>query len=72
MWRRAKNLAPLNLLRLPASLLTIAFTDQRLLNAQFLARLQVKGMSLDFLDYVFLQNLPLEALERVLKGLALL
>jgi len=29
-------------------------------------------MSLDFPDYVLLQNLPLEALERVLKGLALL
>ena len=68
----AQRLAPLNLLSLPASLLTIAFTGQRLLNAQFLARLQVKGMSLDFPDYVLLQDLPLEALERVLKRLALL
>lgn len=68
----AQRLAPLNLLGLPASLLTIAFTGQRLLNAQFLARLQVKGMSLDFPDYVLLQDLPLEALERVLKRLAFL
>lgn len=66
------GLAPLNLLGLPASLLTIAFAGQRLLHAQFLARLQVKGMSLHFPDYVLLQDLPLEALERVLKRLALL
>ena len=68
----AQRLAPLNLLSLPASLLTIAFTGQRLLNAQFLARLQIKRMPFDFHDYVFLQDLPLEALERVLKRLALL
>jgi len=61
-----------SLLSLPARLLTIAFTGQRLLNAQFLARLQVKGMSFDFPDYVLLQDLPLEALERVLKRLPLL
>jgi hypothetical protein len=63
---------PLNLLRLPASLFTISFTGQRLLNAQFLAGLQIKRMPFDFHDYVFLQDLPLEALERVLERLALL
>jgi hypothetical protein len=65
-------MAPLNLLSLPAGLLAIAFTSQRLLNAQFLARLQIKGMSLDFPDYVLLQDLPFEALKRVLQRLALL
>src|SRR6266481_3170084 len=69
-WRTGPHLLPL--LSLPASLLPIAFTGQRLLDAEFLARLQVKGVSLDFPDDVLLQNLPLEAAQRVLQRLALL
>jgi hypothetical protein len=61
-----------SLLRLPASLLTIAFTGQRLLDAEFLARLQVKGVPFDFPDDVLLHNLSLEAAERVLHRLAFL
>src|ERR1035438_5159903 len=38
------------LLRLPASLLTIALTSQRLLDAKLLAWLQVEGMPLDLPD----------------------
>src|ERR1017187_718670 len=49
-----------SLLSLPASLLSIAFAGQRLLDTEFLPRLQEKGVSLDFPDNVLLQNLPLE------------
>jgi hypothetical protein len=61
-----------SLLSLPASLLSIALTGQRLLDTEFLPRLQVKGVPFDFPDNVLLQNLPFESLERVLKRLALL
>ena len=36
------------LLRLPASLLPIAFTGQCLLDPEFLPRLQVEGVAFDF------------------------
>ena len=62
----------LSLLRLPASLLAVAFTGQCLLDAEFLARLQVKGVPLDFPDDVLLQNFLLEAAERVLYRFAVL
>jgi hypothetical protein len=55
-----------------ASRLTIAFTGQRLLNAEFLARLQVEGVPFNFPDDVLLNNLSLEAAERVLNRLAVL
>src|ERR1019366_7337750 len=45
---------------------------QGLLDAEFLAGLQVKGVPFDLSDDVFLQNLPLEAAEGVLHGLAFL
>jgi hypothetical protein len=64
--------AVLALLSLPARLLSIAFTGQRLLDAEFLAGLQVKGMSLDFPDDVLLQDFPLEAPECVFQRLAFL
>ena len=57
------------LLHLPPILLAIAFTGQRLLDAALLARLQVKGVSFDFLDDVFLQDFPLEAAKRVFQRL---
>src|ERR1035437_5403468 len=60
------------LLRLPPRLLAIAFTGQCLFDAELLARLQVKGVPFDFTDDVLLQDLPLEAAERVLHRLAVL
>src|ERR1035437_710106 len=60
------------LLRLPASLLAVAFTGQCLLDAEFLAWLQIEGVPFDFPDDVLLQNLLLEAAERVLHRLAVL
>src|SRR5450432_18007 len=70
MWRTDPSSLPL--LNLPASFLTIAFTGQRLLDAELLARFQVKGVPFDFPDDVLLQNLLLEAAERVLQRLAFL
>src|ERR1019366_4442300 len=55
-----------------ARLLSIAFTGQRLLDAEFLARLQVKGVPFDFPDDILVQNFPLEAAEGVLQRLAIL
>jgi hypothetical protein len=60
------------LLRLPASLFAIALTGQRLLDTEFLAGLQIKGVSFDFADDVLLNNLPLEAAESVFNRLAVL
>ena len=60
------------LLNLPAILLSIAFAGQRLFDAEFLTRLQVESVSLDFPDDVLLQNLPLEAAERIFQRLAFL
>src|SRR5437016_14560152 len=61
-----------SLLSLPASLLAIAFTGQRLLDAEFLAGLQVKRMSFDFSDDVFVHDLPFEPSERIFQRLAFL
>jgi hypothetical protein len=61
-----------SLLRIPASLLTIALAGQRLFDAEFLAWLQIEGVPFDFPDDVLLNNLPLEAAERVLHRLAVL
>src|ERR1035437_9251230 len=69
-WRA--GLFPPPLLRLPASLLSIAFTGQCLLDAEFLAWLQIEGVPFDLSDDVLLQNLPLEAAEGVLYGFAIL
>ena len=66
------NYPMLVLLNLPASLLAVAFAGQRLLDAEFLAGLQIEGVPFDFSDDVFLQNLPLEAPKRVLHRLAVL
>src|ERR1035441_4255799 len=62
----------LPLLRLPASLLTIAFTGQCLLDTELLAWLQIERVPFDLSDDVLLQNLFLEAAERVLHRLAVL
>src|ERR1035441_1352809 len=62
----------LPLLRLSACLLAVAFTGQCLLDAQFLLWLQIEGVPFDFPDDVLLNNLPLEAAERILNRLAIL
>jgi hypothetical protein len=50
----------LKLVLLFASLLTIPLARQSRLYAFLFARLQVVGVTLDFLDDVFLLNLPLK------------
>ena len=69
-WRA--GLFPVPLLRLPPRLLTIAFTGQGLLDAEFLAWLQIEGVAFDFTNDVLRNNLPLETAERVLNRLAIL
>src|SRR5215471_3156528 len=69
---RIAKRSPPCLLTFPASLLPIALTRECLLDSEFLARLQIKGVSLDLPDDVFLQDLPFEAAERVFQRLALL
>jgi hypothetical protein len=53
------------LLSLSASFLAIALAGQYLLDAEFLAGLQVEGVAFDFTDDVLLNNLPLESAEKV-------
>ena len=53
-----------------SALLAVALACQRRFNSFFLARLQIESVPLDFLDDVLLQDLTLEAPERVLKGFA--
>ncbi len=55
-----------------ASLFTASLASQRFFHALFLARFQVKGVSLDLLDNVFLLHLALETAQSVLEGLTLL
>ena len=49
-----------------------AFARERFFDALFFAGLQVKGVTLDLLDDVFLLHLALEATQRVFEGFALL
>jgi hypothetical protein len=60
------------LFHLPAIFFPVSFPGQRLLNPELLARLQIKGVSLDVLNDVFLLDLPLEAAKGVLQCFALL
>src|SRR3982075_3650483 len=53
-------------------LLTGTLASQCGLHAFFFARLQVKGVTLDFLNNVFLLHLALETAQRVFEGLPLL
>jgi hypothetical protein len=50
----------------------VALARQRRFNSLLLARLQIESVPLDFFDDVLLQNLALEAPERVLKGFTIL
>lgn len=54
------------------NLLAIPLACQCFLHALLLAGLQVKGVTLDFLDDVFLLHLALETTKSILKGLTLL
>jgi hypothetical protein len=63
---------PIPLILLFTSLFSAAFTRERFFHALLFAGLQVKGVSLDLLDNVFLLNLALKAAQRILEGLALL
>jgi hypothetical protein len=64
--RRAQPLTALGLLLdFPAILFPVPFAGQRLLGPELLARLQIKGMSFDFLNDVLLLDLPLEAAKGV-------
>ena len=54
------------------SLLAIPLARQCFLDATLLTGLQVVGVTFDFLDDVFLLNLPLKPAERILKRLAFL
>jgi len=60
------------LLLLFASLLAIPLARQCCFYATLLARFEVVGMTLHFLDDVFLLYLPLKPAQRVLKRLAFL
>ena len=63
---------PQNLVLFLARFLTSAFARQGGLHTLFLARFQVKGVTLDLLNDVFLLYLTLEAAQRVLEGFPLL
>jgi hypothetical protein len=52
--------------------LAATLSRQRFFHALFFARLQVKGVTLDLLDDVFLLHLALEATQRIFEGFALL
>jgi len=60
------------LVLLLADLLTITFPSERFFYALFFARLQVKGVTLDLLNNVFLLHFALEATQCIFEGLALL
>ena len=62
----------LNLVLLLAGLLTIPLARQGSLDATLFTGLQVVGMTLDFLDDVFLLNLALEPAQSVFERLAFL
>ncbi len=60
------------LILLFTNLLAIPFASQRFLHALLLTWLQIKRMTLDFLDNVFGLHLALKAPQGILKGFALL
>lgn len=60
------------LVLLPARLLAIAFARQSLFHPAFLAGFQMIGMPLDFLNDIFLLDLPFEPAQGVFKRFTLL
>ena len=67
-----KPLDSLLVFHYPSNFFTASFSGQCLLDAFLLARLQVKGVFLHFLDDIFLLNLPLETPKRILYRLTVL
>jgi len=65
-WDGSFYLCKDGLVLLLTSLLTIALARQSGLDTALLTGLQVVGMTLDFLDDVFLLNLPLKPAESIL------
>jgi hypothetical protein len=72
--RRGACHSPLlvKLLDLPATFLPVPFARQRLLDTQFLARLQIERVPLDLFNDVFLLHFTLEASEGVFQGFTVL
>jgi hypothetical protein len=68
----APVLVELDLVLLLADFLAITFAGERFLNALLFARLEIKGMTLYFLDNVFGLHLALETAQSILKGFAFL
>ena len=64
--RRGFRPAAVWLLNLPATLLPVSLTGQRLLGPELLTRLQVEGVSFDLLNNVLLLDLSLEASKGIL------
>jgi hypothetical protein len=62
----------MGLRRLPAQFATQTLPGGSLLGSLFFARLQIKGMFLDFFDDVFLLDLALKTLQRAFQGLTIL
>jgi hypothetical protein len=56
------------LILLFACLLAIAFPCQSLLCATLLARLQMEGVPLSFLDDILMLDLPVEVAQNIFKG----
>jgi len=54
------------------ALLAVTLSGESFLCAAFFARLQVKRVPLDFLNNIFLLNLPFEAAQRTLKRFTVL
>jgi len=71
-WATTWRGSPLNLVLFFPRFLAAALARQSFFYALLLARLQVKGVTLDLLDNVFLLHLALEATQRIFEGLALL
>jgi len=62
----------ISLFNFPATFLPVPFACQSLLDPQFFARLQIKRMTLDLFDDVFLLHLAFEAPEGVFQGFTVL
>ncbi len=63
---------PMTLVLFFTRFLPAALTGQRFFHALLLARFQVKGVTLDLLNDVFLLHLALETTQCIFEGLALL
>ena len=61
-----------NLLDITSAFLAVALAREGFFCALLLARLQVEGMSLDFLNNVFLLDFALEAAQRAFQGFSIL